>query len=600
MASRDITPVAGWGFDMAEAGKWDGSLTTKLQSKEDEEDFNRITREFGELQQWRATTASHWEEVAELILPTSRNTFYYESYNWPGQKKTDRQIDATGMLALSRFTAICDSLLTPRNMFWHSLAPEADYLMKNRQVRLWFEATTKKLFQYRYAPTANFAANNHTVYENLGAFGNGVMFVDKLYDQRVVGLRYKCIPIGEMFLRENHQGIVDGFIRWMRLTARQIKQRWPDTFPEILRTPLEQGSEMVYSILHYVMPRADMDPDRLDAKGMKYESIYVSMEGRCILQRGGYRSFPVSASRYIQTPGEVYGRGPAMLVLPSLKTLNAEKKTFLKQGHRAADPVLLTADDGLVDFNFRPGALNKGAITSDGKKLIDVLPVGNIQISKEMMADEKQIINDAFLVNLFQILTETPTMTATEVIERTNEKGILLAPTVGRQQSEYLGPMIDREIDLLAQMRLLDPMPPLLKEARGAYQTVYTSPLSRAMRAQEAAGFMRTVENVKELVAITQDPSLLDPFDFDTAIPAIAEIQAVPTTWMASDDKIKAKRQARAKQQQIQQQIQAAPAQAAIMAAQAKVAQVQGGQGQAPGGGPGSGQPSTGTQPTGP
>lgn len=43
------------------------------------------------------------------------------------------------------------------------------------------------------------------------------------------------------------------------------------------------------------------------------------------------------------------------------------------------------------------------------------------------------------LVTLFQILTETPQMTAAEVVERTNEKGILLAPTVGRQQSEYLG-----------------------------------------------------------------------------------------------------------------------------------------------------------------
>ena len=78
-------------------------------------------------------------------------------------------------------------------------------------------------------------------------------------------------------------------------------------------------------------------------------------------------------------------------------------------------------------------------------------------------------------------------MTATEVIERTTEKGILLAPTVGRQQSEYLGPLIERELDLLAQMRLLDPMPPQLRErAPRIYETVYTSPLSRAARAQEA------------------------------------------------------------------------------------------------------------------
>ncbi|MBV8096599.1 MAG: hypothetical protein JO110_25825, partial [Acetobacteraceae bacterium] len=170
---------------------------------------------------------------------------------------------------------------------------------------------------------------------------------------------------------------------------------------------------------------------------------------------------------------------------------------------------------------------------------------------------------------------------------------ILLAPTVGRQQSEYLGPMIDREIDLLAQMHALDPMPALLKEARGAYETVYTSPISRAMRAQEAAGFMRVIEVVKELVAVTQDPSLLDPFDFDAAIPDISDIQAVPVRWMASKDKIDQKRQVRAKQMQQQAAIQAAPGQAAMMKAQAVVAKEGGA---APGGapqqgpGPGPGQ----------
>ena len=85
-----------------------------------------------------------------------------------------------------------------------------------------------------------------------------------------------------------------------------------------------------------------------------------------------------------------------------------------------------------------------------------------------------------------------------------------------------VGPMIDREIDLAIRLGRLPPPPPELMEAKGAYKVVYTSPLSRAMRAQEAAGFMRSVETVKELVNVTQDMSLLDPFDFDTAIPQIS------------------------------------------------------------------------------
>src|SRR5262249_28550024 len=145
--------------------------------------------------------------------------------------------------------------------------------------------------------------------------------------------------------------------------------------------------------------------------------------------------FPFACSRYDQTPLEVYGRGPAQMVLPALKTLNAQKRTFLKQGHRAADPVLLTADDGIVDVDLRPDAMNKGGVSADGRPLITTLPVGNIDVNEKMMDMERSIINDTFLVTLFQIMVETPQMTATEVVERVNEKGILLAPTIGRQQS---------------------------------------------------------------------------------------------------------------------------------------------------------------------
>ena len=336
---------------------------------------------------------------------------------------------------------------------------------------------------------------------------------------------------------------------------------------------------MTFNFLHRIVPRSDYDPDRLDARGKPFVSHYISLEGKSLLSEGGYRTMPTAISRYTQTPGEIYGRSPAMAVLPALKTLNAEKRTFLKQGHRAADSVLFTSDDGVVDASLRPGALNKGGVTADGKLLVQTLPVGNIQINEKMMDMERSLINDEFLVSLFQILTETPQMTATEVIERTNEKGILLAPTIGRQQSEYLGPLVEREIAVLAELGELPPMPPVLREARGEYTVVYTSPLSRAMRAQEAAGFIRSVEVAKEVVNITQDPSYLDPFDFDIAMPQIAEINGTPASWMASDDKIAAKRKQRADAQDRQEKIQAAPAAAAMM--KAKAVQAKAGMGQA-------------------
>lgn len=533
--------------------------------------------EFAQMTAYRNPHAAMWEEIANILAPNYRNTFYYGNYNTPGEKKTQLQVDASGMMALKRFGAICDSLLTPRNMIWHGLEANDDYVMKDRLTRLWFEQVTRLLFKYRYAPIANFSAQNQANFQILGAFGTLGMWIDEFdpsqYHYAAKGIRYRSIPLGELFIRENHQGLPDGFCRWFRMTAEQTLQKFgPENFPLALKAALEQKSTTRYNFIHRVCPRTDYDPYKLDYRGKPFASYYVSVEGQVLLKEGGYRMLPIAISRYDQAPQEVYGRGPASDVLPSLKTLNAEKTTFLRAGHRAADPVLLVGDDGMVDINMRPGAQNKGGMSAEGKPLVGTVPIGDVQITKEMMDEERSLINDSFLVSLFQILTETPQMTATEVIERTNEKGILLAPTVGRQQSEYLGPMIERELDILAHQGLLPPMPPRLREARGEYEIVYTSPLAKAAKAQEASGFIRTVEIAKEITNITQDPSYLDVFDFDTAMPEIARIQSVPESWMAGPDKIAKKRQLRAQQLERQQQIQEAPAKAAMIKAGAAAA----------------------------
>ena len=66
---------------------------------------------------------------------------------------------------------------------------------------------------------------------------------------------------------------------------------------------------------------------------------------------------------------------------------------------------------------------------------------------------------------------------------------------------------------------------------------------------------------------MTQDHSILDPFDFDAAGRGIAEIQSVRESWMADDNAIAAEAENRADAAQRQEMIQAAPAAAAMMKA---------------------------------
>jgi len=538
-------------------------------------------REFTQLQTWRNVFAAQWEEVAELILPTSRNTFYYGSWNFPGQKKTDRQVDSTGMLALSRFVAILDSLLTPRNMTWHSLQASDANIMKDRRVRLWFEEVTRLLFKYRYHPMANFSSQNCNHWQGLGAFGNGNLLIDGfLSPGGQVGLRYLELPLGEMYLRENHQKLIDGFCRHFRLTAQQAIQKFVPKGKDVtavlgeqIAKLAEQSSQMPVEFLHRVCPRSDYEPGRLDPKGKLYASYYICLLTRKLVRESGYTSFPIASSRYEQTPNETYGRSPAMMVLPTLKTLNSVKKDYLSQSHLAGTPAYLTTDDGIVDFSRRPGALNKGGVDEEGRELVKILPTGNIQVTEQMMKEEAGIIDSAFLVDLFKVLLGDPKIyTATQIVEMMSQRGILIAPTVGRQQSEYLGPMIDREIDVLASLHLLPPLPGLLREAKGEYHVSYSSPLTRDMRAQDIAGFQRTVEFAQTIAANIQDPSIMDRFDWDAALPDIAANQSVPESWMADDNMVAAKRQKREQLRQQQAQVQSLPAQAAMLKARAAVA----------------------------
>jgi hypothetical protein len=550
-----------------------------VKNNRSDKDFAaQIVKDFKQISTNRGNFETHWQEIAQRMIPNEAPYFNaFGQVRTQGEKRTQFVFDSTAVNALGRFAAILDSLLTPRNQKWHRVMAMDPDLNKRRDVQLYFDEVNEKLFRYRYSPKANFASQNQKNYRALGAYGTGSLFIDELTQER--GIRYRYIHLSQIYFQENHQGIVDRAMRYFPMSGRQAYQKWGDAVPEVIKKAAEENGEKQFWFIHCVKPNEDLDVTRSDYKGMLYASYYVNVDEQVLLSTSGYNSFPYAISRYEQFDNEVYGRSPAMDILPAVKTLNEMKKAELKTAHRIADPVLLAHDDGVVDaFNFRPGSINAGGVSADGRPLIHALSTGNLQMSKETREDERALINDAFLSNLFQILTETPQMTATEVMERTREKAILLAPTIGRQQSEYLGPMIDREIDLLARQGLLPPMPQALQEARGHYKTVYDSPLTRAARAEEASGLMRTVENALQIVNITQDPAPLDHFNWDVIIPEVSDIQGVPHKWMNDLNAIAQIRQQRSQDKQHQQLTQAAPAAAALISANAKSVAARGGQ----------------------
>lgn len=175
--------------------------TPRQISDKERREYLVIQKLFAQAQIYRAVFAGQWEEAAALIDPNSRNTFFVGSYNFPGQKKTQQQIDSTGALALEQFCAIADSMVTPKNRKWHALKSNS-YVMKDRATQLYFDPVRDILFDFRYRPVGNFHGQNYSNWKSLGAYGNATMFVDRLdtrWHRSGPGLRYRAVPLGETF-----------------------------------------------------------------------------------------------------------------------------------------------------------------------------------------------------------------------------------------------------------------------------------------------------------------------------------------------------------------------------------------------------------------
>lgn len=508
----------------------------------------------------RQNWETHWEEIAERVLPRQRG-FTGDRTN--GEKKQDKVFDSRPMVALDRFAAVMDSMLTPRAQKWHNLRATDPELNKNFDVQDWFYKANSILYQTRYSPKANFAGQNYERYVSMGAFGTGLLYTDF---QPGVGLRYRCVNLRDSYLLENHQGAIDTVYREFQFTARQAVQRWGEKMlPEYIIKTLENPNRHneKFTFLHVVAPRSDYDPSRADAKGKPFVSYYMDVrDGQMVAPESGYDSFPYSISRYVTAPDEVYGRSPAMMALPDIKMLNEMARTDIRAVHKLVDPPLLLHDDGVLGggamtVNMTPGGLNVGGVNRDGRQLIQPFTTGaRVDINEAKMEQRRKSIDDAFLINLFQILVETPRMSATEALIRSQEKGMLLTPTMGRQQSEAIGPLIEREIDLLIRHKVLPPLPEALIEAEGEYEIVYDSPMSRMQRAEELVGVQRTMELLAPFAQI--DPTVLDIFNRDELARLTAEVSGVPTIVLNNPDDVQKMREAKAQQEQAMQMAQMA------------------------------------------
>lgn len=528
-------------------------------------DVEALNRRFEREKTKRGNWDTMFQEIAERVLPQMAD---FNTTRTPGEKRTEKMYDATAALAARKAVSVLAAFIWPSNQRYQKLTTNQTALNKSQKVKVYFDALTDVLFRVRYSPRAAFEAQMGAAALQEVVFGTGLMFIDD--DIKRQAISYRALHLGQTYIAEGASGMVDTVYRCWPWTLRQIEQRWPGKLPEKLRRRLETHPDDEADVAHGVFPRTDYDPSSIGYPGMPWVGVYWLPSEKAILQETGYNSWPFAVLRDMTSPGEVYGRSAVWLVLSNIKVLNQQKLTMLKVGQKMADPPLLATDDLPGAVNQIPGAVNFGGLSPTGEPLIKpMFSGGDHRIGLDMMDKEREIIGSSLLMDVFRVLIENPNMTATQTLELLNERSIHMAQTGGRIESEGLGPMTEREIDLLARAGQLPEMPEELIEAQGEYKIEYTSPMRQAMRAGEGAAIARSLEQITPWAQL--DPSIMRRVKASDTLAEIWEINGAPAKLLRSEDEMKDIEAQEGEAAQAAQLLEAAPVVANTAASLAKL-----------------------------
>ena len=500
--------------------------------------LSRYERLEGQRQNWE----THWQEVADYMQPRKADVTKRRAR---GDKRMEQVFDSSPIQAVELLAASLHGMLTNPSTPWFTLKFKDEEINSQDEAKLWLEASTDAM--YTAFNRSNFQQEIFELYHDLITFGTAAMFIEEDDDDII---KFSTRHINEIFIAENDKGRIDTIYRKFKISARAAIQKFGEAVSADVQTKAKKDPYEEIEILHAVYPRADFNPNKKDKANMPFESVYMEYKNGNELSVGGFREFPFVVPRYLKASNEIYGRSPAMTALPDVKMLNEMSKTTIKAAQKQVDPPLLVPDDGfLLPVRTVPGGLN--FYRSGTRDRIEPLNIGaNNPLGLNMEQQRRESIRAVFYVNQL-MMQQGPQMTATEVIQRNEEKMRLLGPVLGRLQSELLKPLIDRVFAILFRNNILPAAPQFLSGRD--IEIEYVSPLAKAQKSTELQSIMRAVEILGSLANVAP---VFDYVNFDNLVKHLADIVGVPQKILKTQSQVNAERQQAQPQQQEMQQMQ--------------------------------------------
>lgn len=538
--------------------------------------LRELQQRYSTLRTKHAPWDAAYRDIAEHFMPTRYRNPYNGDSTRDNPMLNRAPVDSTGILALRTLAAGMQGGMTSPARPWFRLQmalPEANEAPGARE---WLDEVLRRMREVFHR--SNFYNSIYTVYGELGAFGTAFLF--EFADQRS-GIRFEPLTAGEYVLDTNAHNRVDTVFHSIRMTAKQIVEEFgEDKTPELIRRDLEKPGTVIqtWKVNHAVYPRRNRNAlVTLDSREKPWASIYWlefsdtgAASGQHLLRESGFDEFPGFGVRWDAIGEDVYGRSPAMDVLPDCRMLQQMGITTLKAIHKAVDPPMSVAA-GLraVGLDLTPGGINfvdsmPGQSPLAASPILQVRP--DIQAARAAIQDVQSQIRTGLYNDLFRMVvgSDRRQITATEIDAKEEEKLILIGPVLERLHDELFIPLIDRTYSLMGRLDMLPPPPPEL--AGQGVKVEFVSLLAQAQKMVSTGAVSQIIGFVGQSAEAW--PEALDAVNIDMTIDRYADYLGVETAILRSMEEREQVRQARAQAQaEAQQQAAAQQAMASVQGA---------------------------------
>ena len=495
-----------------------------------------------------------WDAVSMYVLPDVKDIWSTSK----GPKVYPECLDAVATDANLLLASSMHMSFTNQASEWFRIRVRDSQLMKDSEVRDYCQESTRRM--YDAYSMSNFYQNMFTGWLTLPAFGTSSIFMEDRKNDGI--LRTRSVPTYNVFPVENWDGLVDTVFVKDRYSLYKIVQRWPKAkeLPSI-KKDYEQNPFKEVEILHYVGPAEGWS---MANDEHKYVSVYLLKDDKTVLNKvgedyEGYQEFPYMVDRWTVLPGETFGIGPGINALSTILSLMKTIELKFEALGMVINPPVASEEDNIMAIGEN-GKTGPGVqiILRDLNKSKPWITGANIAVAELSEEKLQAKIERMFFTRELLLSPDRPEMTAYETAKRVELIHRLLGPVSNRVQRERLNPCIERTFGILARAGKLPPVPDPLKSAMESDKDIldieYVSPLARAQRYNEVQSAQELLDTVVQ--AANFDPIYLEKIKFDEFIDFFAERTGVPVKLLTSSKDFQKIKEARAKQQAQNTQLQ--------------------------------------------